>query len=94
MIENSIPSLSLSNLVLPPNEERTSFEVYRGLKSLHRMRTCAGTWAPGTLLVGGETRAAVRRPASSLGSAAAPAESPPAAEFQHEPSHLTHNTCD
>ncbi len=57
------------------------------------MRTCAGTWAPGTLLVGGETRAAVPLPASSPGSAAAPAESPPAAEFQHEPSHLTHKAC-
>ncbi len=63
-------------------------------KSLHRIRMCAGTWAAETLLVGGETRAAVPLPASSPGSAAAPVESPPASEFQHEPSHLTYKTCE
>lgn len=58
------------------------------------MRTCARTWTPETLSAGGETRATVPLPASSPGSAAAPAESPPVSEFQHEPSHLTDKTCD
>ncbi len=51
-------SLPPSTSVWMEKSRKSRIQKYKS-KSLHRIRMCAGTWAAGTLLVGGETQAAV-----------------------------------